>query len=154
MKKPRSLTDAVDMMKWHECCKETTRKTSGLRQLNSYPKEQSTCFPDINDISEAEVRCIKGKKYMTEEQLIQLGRDLKATTERLFRNGQACMGDPDSKNKSEEELMPKRQEENIICYVCLQRGGGGGGRGQTAPRCPLRHKNRKLATQKDSSKEK
>ena len=112
------------MMKWHECCKETTRKTSGLRQLNSYAKEQSTCFPDINDTSEAEVRCIKGKKYMTEEQLIQLGRDLKATTERLFRNGQACMGDPDSKNKSEKELMPKRQEENIICYVCLQRGRG------------------------------
>ena len=84
---------------------------------------------------------------MTEERLIQFGRDLKATIETLFRNGKASMDDLDSKDKSEEELMPKRQEENIICYFCLQEG-------HIAPRCPLRHKNRKPATQKDSPKEK
>ena len=36
IKKPRCLKDAVDMITWHECCKETTRKKSGLRQLSSY----------------------------------------------------------------------------------------------------------------------
>ena len=147
IKKPRSLTDAVDMITWHECCKETTRKKSGLRQLSSYAKEQLTCLPDINDTNESEVRRINGKKFVTEERLIQFGRDLKATIEKLFRNGKASMDDLDSKDKSEEELMPKRQEENIICYFCLQEG-------HIAPRCPLRHKNRKPATQKDSPKEK
>ena len=147
IKKPRSLTEAVDMITWHECCKETTRKKSGLRQLSSYAKEQLTCLSDINDTNESEVRRINGKKFVTEERLIQFGRDLKATTEKLFRNGKASMDDLDSKDKSEEELMPKRQEENIICYFCLQEG-------HIAPRCPLRHKNRKPATQKDSPKEK
>ena len=51
---------------------------------------------------------------MTEERLIQFGRDLKATIEKLFRNGKASMDDLDSKDKSEEELMPKRQEENML----------------------------------------
>ena len=147
IKKPRSLTDAVDMITWHECCKETTRKKSGLRQLSSYAKEQLTCLPDINDTNESEVRRINGKKFVTEERLIQFGRDLKATIEKLFRNGKVSMDDLDSKDISEEELMPKRQEENIICYFCLQEG-------HIAPRCPLRHKNRKPATQKDSPKEK
>ena len=43
---------------------------------------------------------------MTEKRLIQFGRDLKATIEKLFRDRKDSMDDLDSKDKNEEELMP------------------------------------------------
>ena len=31
--KPRTLSQAVDMVTWHKCCKETTSRQSGIRHL-------------------------------------------------------------------------------------------------------------------------
>ena len=35
-KKPRNLTEAIDMITWHECYKESTKKNTGPRQPNTY----------------------------------------------------------------------------------------------------------------------
>ena len=39
LRKPRTLSEAVDMITWLECCKETTRKKSGIRQLSTFGNE-------------------------------------------------------------------------------------------------------------------
>ena len=36
IRKTRTLSEVVDMTTWHECCKETTRKKSGIKQLSTF----------------------------------------------------------------------------------------------------------------------
>ena len=65
IKKPTSLTEAVDMITWHECCKESTHKKVGIRQLSSF--DQDDAHPYKEDPHEIGIRCINGKKFVTGE---------------------------------------------------------------------------------------
>ena len=127
IRKPNSLTEAVDMITWHECCKETTRKKPGVRQLSEQP------YVHDEDIQQMDVRRINGKKFVTEERLIQFGRDLKATIEKLFKDEQAGQENQNPKPKQEnEEAMPRRRDGRpIICYYCNEPG-------HISVRCPLK----------------
>lgn len=139
IRKPKTLTEAVDMITWHECCKETTRKKSGIRQLSSFVNEE-TQYAD-----ETEIRRINGKKFVTEERLIQFGRDLKATIEKLFKEER-----PGSEQEDHypyhhaEEPMPRRSG-NIICFYCNESG-------HMSFRCPLRRKHQAEARERDQKK--
>ena len=65
------------MIAWHECCKESTRKKTNARQITTFEEDQ-TVYPVLNCASlDSEIRRINGKKFVTEERLIQFGRDLK-----------------------------------------------------------------------------
>ena len=145
IKKPTSLTEAVDMITWHECCKESTRKKVGIRQLSSFDKDDA--YPYVEDPGEMGIRRINGKKFVTEERLIQFGRDLKATIEKLFREEKSSPEDNDSSlRKGTEESMPKRPDNRtIICYYCNEPG-------HVLTRCPYRLKNQAPIKEKDKKK--
>ena len=70
IRKPRTLSEAVDMITWHECCKETTRKKSGIRQLSTFDDSDKTAV-SREDLYTLELRRVNGKRFVTEERLIQ-----------------------------------------------------------------------------------
>ena len=61
IRKPRTLSQAVDMITWHECCKETTRKKSGIRHLSTFATSYETTILR-EDFQTLEERRINGKK--------------------------------------------------------------------------------------------
>ena len=66
MGKPRTLFQAVDMIKWHECRKET----EGRKHLSMYHNsDQSTISREV--LSTLEVRRINWKRSETEEPLLK-----------------------------------------------------------------------------------
>ena len=113
IRKPRSLTEAIDLIAWHECCKESTRKKTNARQITTFEEEQ-TVYSVLNCASlDSEIRRINGKKFVTEERLIQFGRDLKTSIEKLFRDE---MASPEivkdvPEEHCKDEIMPKRPEK-------------------------------------------
>lgn len=150
IRKPSSLTDAIDMITWHECCKESTRKKAGLRQIGSFVNEPMSYQTFDSDNVDMEIRRINGKKFVTEERLIQFGRDLKMSIEKLFQTEKST---PETKKESnnkqeEEEVMPKRPERRkIICYNCHEEG-------HISIRCPLKNRNNTSATERDKQPQK
>ncbi|MEW8547690.1 MAG: hypothetical protein AB2693_29635 [Candidatus Thiodiazotropha sp.] len=146
IRKPNSLTEAIDMIAWHECCKESTRKKSNTRQIATFEEEQ-TAYPVFNCTSlDTEIRRINGKKFVTEERLIQFGRDLKMSIEKLFRDEIVTpeMAKDAPEEKGKDEVMPKRPERRkVICYKCHAEG-------HIASRCP----NNDRGTVSAASKEK
>ena len=123
IRKPRSLTEAVDMITWHECCKETTRKKAGVRQVTEEPYLAEN-FPETG------VRRINGKRFVTEERLIQFGRDLKATMEKLLKDVNPT---PEQEEVGkQDETMPKKSDgRSPICFYCNEPG-------HIATYCPVR----------------
>ena len=138
IRKPRTLSEVVDMITWHECCKETTRKKSGIRQLSTF-HDVAGDVTLKEDLHTLDVRRINGKRFVTEERLIQFVRELKASIEKLLKEDK-------SSHKQTEETMPKRPENRgITCYNCNEPG-------HISSRCPLKaqDRQRKNATeQKD-----
>ena len=72
VKQPKTLTEAVNYIQWHEYCTDATRRAS-LRHLRPDHYEETTCNPEI---SEEEVEP-DTRSYVTEEQLQLLARDIK-----------------------------------------------------------------------------
>ena len=122
-----------------------TRKKVGIRQLSSFDKDDA--YPYVEDPGEMGIRRINGKKFVTEERLIQFGRDLKATIEKLFREEKSSPEDNDgSLRKGTEESMPKRPDNRtIICYYCNEPG-------HVLTRCPYRLKNQAPIKENDQKK--
>ena len=76
------------------------------------------------------MRRIYGKRFVIEERLIQFGRELKASIEKLLKEDK-------SSHKQTEERMPKRPENRvIICYNCNEPG-------HISSRCPVKAKDRR-----------
>ena len=138
IKRPRTLTEAVDMVTWHECCKETTRKKAGLRQVTSCNTERL----HQQECNDYDVRRINGKKFVTEERLIQFGRELKAAMEKIFKG--------ESRDENQQEAMKERIPNSrspyhrpIICFFCHKEG-------HILPNCPKRQKKQFENTQDES----
>ena len=122
-KKPSNLTEAIDMITWHECCKESTKKKTGLRQVNTYPDPPYGYTYHNAEYEDNEVRRLNGKKFVTEERLIQFGRDLKTTIENLLKIDKAKTDEQSENTGSPEERLPQRHEKRkIICYSCNEEG--------------------------------
>lgn len=135
-RKPRTLSDAVDMMTWHECCKETTRRKPGIRQLSSFDNVESF---KLNDSYDLDVRRVNGMQFVTEERLIQFGRDLKATIEKLFKENKL-----DQTEQAEEPMQKRQGNRDIVCFYCNEPG-------HISRSCPLKLK---LPAEKDTENEK
>ena len=148
IRKPRTLSQAVDMITWHECCKETTRKKSGIRHVSTYDNNDESAI-SREDVRTLDVRRINGKRFVTEERLIQFGRELKTSIEKLFKDERTDQQDQGSQLKETEEPMPRRSNfKNIICFYCNEPG-------HVASRCPVRLAKetlaKKAATEKKQS---
>ena len=76
IRKPRTLSQAVDMITWHECCKETTSQQSGIQQLRRPDTSGETTIPR-EDFHTQGVRRVNGKRSVTGEHLLDFGGDLK-----------------------------------------------------------------------------
>ena len=131
-RRPSNLTEAIDMITWYECCKESTKKKAGLRQVNTYQDPSYVYTYHSADCEENEVRRLNGKKFVTEERLIQFGRDLKMTIENLLKSDKAKTDEQTENTCSTEEKLPQRYERrNIICYSCQEEG-------HISTRCPYK----------------
>ena len=76
IRKPRTLSQAVDIITWHECCKKTTSRQSGLQQLRR-PNICGETTISREDFRTLGVRRINGKRSVTGEHLLDFGGDLK-----------------------------------------------------------------------------
>ena len=63
-KKPRTVEAALDLIQWHESCRNLQRKRAGVRQV-------------VGAQTDVSVQRVHGKAYVTEERLNRFGRDLK-----------------------------------------------------------------------------
>ena len=64
IRKPRTLSQAVDMITWHECCKATTSRQCGIQQLRR-PDISSETTISREDFHTLGVRRINGKRSVT-----------------------------------------------------------------------------------------
>ena len=108
------------MITWHECCKEITRKKSAIRHLSTFEEQDEPIVDE--DLQTLKVRRVNGKRFVTEERLIQLGRELKTSIEKLFQEDKKG-----TTNKAEENMPRRPGDKGIICYFC-----------HVASRCPVR----------------
>ena len=72
IRKPRTLSQAVDMITWHECCKETTSRHSGIQQLRR-PEISGETTISREDFHTLGVRIINGERSVTGEHLLHFG---------------------------------------------------------------------------------
>ena len=83
-KKPHTVQGAIVLIQWHESCKGMQRKKIGLKQVSVEEPGLGTKKPQPN------VRRVDGKRFVTEEQLVQFGKDLKDDLVKEVK--QACQG--------------------------------------------------------------
>ena len=99
-KKPKSVREAVDMIAWHDCCKGTSRKRSGIRQ--------------VADTEEYDVRRVNDKKFVTEERLNSFGRGLQ---ESLIESMKELFEKQGNKNA---KFAPRNNhaKPTLLCFKC------------------------------------
>ena len=87
--------------------------------MNTYQDPSYVYTYHSADCEENEVRRLN---FVTEERLIQFGRDLKMTIENLLKSDKAKT-DEQTENTCSTEKLPQRYERrNIICYSCQEEG--------------------------------
>ena len=137
-KKPRDLSEAIDMITWHEACRQYTTKTTGLRNVEymysddgDYANEQDS----DSEINSSDLRRVNGRRMVTEERVNQLWRDMqKYMSEQLEK----IVG-----GNSEEQHQPdrrygttsKKRDGPPICYHCNVEG-------HISPNCPKKQAER------------
>ena len=122
-RKPRNLNEAVDMITWHEACRQYTMKTSDIRMVKSdefgEPSEDQFA-------KDHELRGVKNRKVTQEDdyssQLSQLHKDLQNISRRLNNLMNLRHG-------NEQRWPNSRNRKEVICFKCQQPG-------HIAPDCP------------------
>ncbi len=67
-KKPRTMTEALNLIQWHESCKSSLKKKSHVRHVHMDNSDED--FEDTN------IRRLNQKRFVTEERLQSFGRAL------------------------------------------------------------------------------
>jgi len=154
---PRSLAEATDHLVWLESCKQSThhrRKTHDIRCVNydadteddeeAYQPYNTNYIDTDESYEEPDLRRINGKRFVTEDRLIELHRN---TREREFRKLKEEVISILKAWKAGEEvtLEPEKKEDHDkkqrvpVCYSCQEEG-------HISPRCP---RNPKIQPKKD-----
>ena len=98
------------------------------------------------DFQTLEVRRINGKRFVTEERLIQFGRELKTSIEKLLKDEKTDQKGQRNQPKEKDELMPKRPNyKNFVCFYCNEPG-------HIASKCPVRKAKEALANKASTDK--
>jgi hypothetical protein len=108
-KRPETVQSAVDMISWHECCKNGMRKRANIRQVICEDDNQDE---PLNDVTICQV---KSQKAVTEERLNQFGSSLRDSIVQSVKDlvkGQNRNG----------QIKPKGRYKNFVCYECKEEG--------------------------------
>ena len=139
-KKPRSLSETVDMIKWYEACRQQTVKSSGIRRIKDH-EYYSDYDSDDSDV------CIKlcrvnGRKIVTEERINQLWHDMKSYLSQQIEK----LVNPNSEDTQCAEISENERKKNpykdLTCYKCDEKG-------HISPGCPKKQTVQKLKLQEN-----
>ena len=119
-KKPTTVEQALDMIQWHECCKGISHRKLNVRQVTETEEFEKEIL---------NVNRVNGKRFVTEERLQQFGRELKesivkamtAVVSKQNLSNTAVKNETGNKMASSSKSYSK-QDENVICYNCHQKG--------------------------------
>lgn len=117
---PKTLAETIDKLTWLESCKQNVKKRQGLRQVSSKDDES-----DTGDEEDGDLRRINGKRFVTEERLMQYERDLQRNLQRMFRElTNQYFGDREetaTRRKGQEDSY-QQSRKPIRCYNCNEEG--------------------------------
>ena len=133
-RKPRDISETVDMITWHEACKQYTNRgpPSGIRHLE---EDSDLNESDDNDEAQLDMRRVNGRKAVTEERINQLWRDMqKYMSEQMQKILNI---------ECEEDKKYSKPKRDIVCFTCNKPG-------HISPECPLKQ-NRKLASEQTAA---
>ena len=99
-KKPQTVDETIDMITWLECCKGSTKRKTGIRQV-------------VNDYDDYELgmRRVNESGYVTEERLNQFQKELE---EKLVTSLQNMMN---NKKPTGAATLPTESKEPV-CFGC------------------------------------
>ena len=141
-KKPRTLSETVDMITWHEACRQQTVKSSGIRRIEDH-EYYSDYDSDDSDVS-MNLRRVSGRKTVTEERINQLWCDMKMYLSQQIEN--TCTVNPSSEETKSEENRENSKKKNLYkdltCYKCSEKG-------HISPDCPKKQAVQKLRLQEN-----
>ena len=134
-KKPRTLSETVDMITWHEACRQQTVKSSGIRRIEDH-EYYSEYDSDDSDVS-MNLRRVSGRKTVTEERINQLWRDMKMyLSQQIEKIVNPSSEDTQCAETSENERK-KNPYKDLTCYKCDEKG-------HISPDCPKKQTVQKL----------
>ena len=120
-KMPKTMDEAVNLVTWHESCKSGLKGKHTIRHVSA----ETSTFEDVYD-NDVEIRRLGGKRFVTEERLIQFGRDLKESISRdVIQNLSDVIDRKLSYGNSQ------RGPNHVTCYSCKEEG-------HISRNCPLR----------------
>ena len=139
-KKPRTLSETVDMITWHEACRQQTVKSSGICRIEDH-EYYSEYDSDDSDVS-MNLRRVSGRKTVTDERINQLWRDMKMYLSQQIEK----IVNPSSEDTQCAEISENERKKNpykdLTCYKCDEKG-------HISPDCPKKQTVQKLKLQEN-----
>ena len=126
-KKPRTLSETVDMITWHEACRQQTVKNSGVRKIEDYGYS-SEYDSDDSDLT-TDLRRVNGRKMVTEERVNQLWRDMKLYLTQQIEKMTNPGSEGTSSAENSDNSKKKTPYKDLTCYSCNEKG-------HISPECP------------------
>ena len=139
-KKPRTLAETIDMISWHEACRQQTVKNSGIHRIeeSEYNSEYDS---DDSDVS-MNLRRVSGRKIVTEERINQLWRDMKMYLSQQIENIVNPSSEETQSEENSENSKKKNLYKDLTCYKCSEKG-------HISPNCPKKQTVQKLKLQEN-----
>ena len=117
-KKPRTLAETVDMISWHEACRQQTVMSSGIRRIEDYSSKYDS---DDSDVS-MNLRRVSGRKIVTEERINQLWRDMKMYLSQQIENIVNPSSEETKSEENSENSKKKNLYKDLTCYKFSEKG--------------------------------
>ena len=129
-KKPQSVDAAMEMIRWHECCRNGAKRKPVVRQVASRDFDDSDGDSDHEDQDTTNVRRVNGKRFVTEETLQQFGKELKDSIVESIKDvvqKQNSSSKPGFKGSNEPRPRNTRRsdqawKQKVECYNCHKTG--------------------------------
>jgi hypothetical protein len=106
VKKPKTIQQALDMIEWYECCRQTNKRRNMVRQVGFVTDSETSI-----DSPPAEVRRMgDNRRWVTEERLQQFGRDLQ---ESLHKSLSESLTQTITQTLSQQQQEPARSSTTV-----------------------------------------